>query len=125
PPRVSPRVVSPAVGQGDFGFRVLPSSRDIINPNPLVAPGLTLRQWAYNQSVINSVYAQIPPYFFGYNPYPQVVNFGPVFRYPTTYVPTGFSVNPNLFGNPFAFAGNPLAFYGNPYAIYGTPYLFP
>src|SRR4051812_8628383 len=59
------------------------------NPNYYLTPNLSLRQYDYNTRVIGhalgSAYSSIPPYALGYNPYPQVVNYGPVF--PTQYVP--------------------------------------
>src|SRR5262249_11535587 len=48
------------------------------------------RQWAYQTSVIGRVYSQYPPWAFGYNPYPSVVNYGPVFRYPTYATPYSY-----------------------------------
>jgi hypothetical protein len=50
-----------------------------INPNPMIAPGVSLQQYAFNVKVIGRAYRNIPPYLLGYNPYPQVANFGPVF----------------------------------------------
>jgi hypothetical protein len=51
-----------------------------INPNPVIAPGLTLQQYAYNTAVIGRALSNVPPYALGYNPYPAVVNYGPVYR---------------------------------------------
>jgi hypothetical protein len=50
-----------------------------INPNPIIAPGLTLRQYAYNTSVMGRALSRVPPYALGYNPYPAVVNYGPAY----------------------------------------------
>ena len=58
-----------------------------VNPNPYIAPGLTLRQYAYNTAVLGQAYSTIPPYALGYNPYPQVINYGPVYRTPYAYNP--------------------------------------
>ena len=102
-----------------------------VNPNWLVAPGVTLRQWAYNTSVLGNAYSTVPPYMFGYNPYPSpVVTYGP--SYPalnpywnpyTAY--TGY--NPYLvyatLYNPYLYAAslnNPY----NPYGLYGYNYLY-
>jgi len=43
-----------------------------INPNPYLAPGLTLQQAAYNTAVLGRALRQVPPYAMGYNPYPQI-----------------------------------------------------
>jgi hypothetical protein len=67
--------------------RPYPSSSSYVDPNPLIAPGLRLNQWAYNQSVINGVNSTIPPYLLGYNPYVRSYNFGPTYpMYSTPYV---------------------------------------
>jgi hypothetical protein len=76
-----------------------------INPNFRIAPNLTLSQYAFNTAVLGRAYAQVPPYVFGYNPYPQVQNFGP--SYPT--LSNGY--------NPYAV--NPYGYGGG----YGSPYL--
>ncbi len=50
-----------------------------VNPGYYIAPGLTIAQAAFNTRVAGSAIRSIPPYAFGYNPYPQSVNFGPNF----------------------------------------------
>jgi hypothetical protein len=67
-----------------------------VNPNPLIAPGLTLQQYAYNTKVMGRALATVPPYALGYNPYPPVINYGPAY-----------------------------GAYANPYAAYGNPYFNP
>jgi hypothetical protein len=52
-----------------------------INPSPNIAPGLTLGQAAFNTAVLGRSLSNIPPYLLGYNPYPQLINYGP--SYPT------------------------------------------
>jgi hypothetical protein len=72
-----------------------------------------LRNWAYNTRVIGNTYASIPPWVYGYNPYPPVVNYGPVMPY-TGYYPTYVS--------PYSYGGYMPA-YANPYASgYVNPY---
>ena len=44
-----------------------------VNPNPYIAPGVTLQQYAYNVSTTARAYSNIPPYLLGYNPYPSMV----------------------------------------------------
>src|SRR5262245_35379457 len=38
-----------------------------------------LRNWAFNTAVIGRTYASLPPWLFGYNPYPPI-NYGPVYQ---------------------------------------------
>jgi hypothetical protein len=47
-----------------------------VNPNYLIAPGLTIQQYAYNLSLLGNGYSQIPPYMLGFNPYPQYMMYG-------------------------------------------------
>lgn len=114
-----------------FGYRPYPtpnygalaaSSR--INPNFLLAPGLTISQYAGNIATLGQAYSQIPPYMMGYNPYPQAVNYGPSFPAITPF-------NPYLgagAANPYALstAGVPLggvpaaaSLATSPYSAYG------
>jgi hypothetical protein len=90
-----------------------------INRNWLVAPGLTLRQWAYNTRVIGRAYSNVPPYLLGYNPYtPTMINYG----YPGYYGYNPYSVYSGLY-NPYltgSIYSNPY----NPYGLYGYGYLY-
>src|SRR5436305_61302 len=61
-------------------FYTLPSPALPVNPNYWVAPGLTLNQYAYNLSVLGQALNSFPPWAFGYNPYPVVANYGPVYN---------------------------------------------
>jgi hypothetical protein len=54
-------------------FRPLPNSTAFVNPNWQVAPGLSLRQYAYNQRIIANTISQYPAWAYGYNPYPSPV----------------------------------------------------
>ncbi|MCI0457025.1 MAG: hypothetical protein L0Z62_08605 [Gemmataceae bacterium] len=76
-----------------------------------------LRQWEYNARVAARVYSRFPPYYFGYNPYPQVVNYGPVYRYPV--YPTYPVYTPPYYPT------YPTTFYANPYLETPNPYLNP
>jgi hypothetical protein len=67
-----------------------------------------LRNWAYQTRVIGNAYASVPPWVYGYNPYPPVVNYGPVVPM-TGYYPTPYPtyVSPYTYGgytavNPYA-----------------------
>ena len=92
-----------------------------VNPNYYIAPGLSLNQYAYNLAVLGRAYSYWPPYLLGYNPYPQVVNYGPV--YPTrlytypSYIPSYYS--PYNYYSPYTY--NPTL----QTSLYYNPYLFP
>jgi hypothetical protein len=80
-----------------------------INRNWLVAPGLNIRQATYNTAMWGRAYSYIPPYMLGYNPYPQVVNYGP------NYGPVSpYAYNPYV--NPYANPYTAAAAYSSPYA---------
>jgi hypothetical protein len=77
---------------------LLPNLRIPPNPNFQVAPNLSLTQAAYNTAVIGRAISQVPPWAYGYNPYPQSVNYGPSFpTYAPPYVPP---YTPPLYGSP-------------------------
>jgi hypothetical protein len=91
---------------------VMPNFSSLPNPNFYVAPGLRINQAAYNIRVLGNAYASVPPYVYGYNPYPQVANYGPVYPYNTfNYAPTYPIVRPypvypyNLYGPGFSYYG--------------------
>ncbi len=82
------------------------------NPNPYIAPGVTLQQYAYNVSTMARAYSNIPPYLLGYNPYPSVV--APAYN--PGYAPLPYGNNPGY--SPY----NPtLSTAYNPYTT--SPYL--
>jgi hypothetical protein len=74
-----------------------------INPNPYIAPGLTLNQYAYNTAVMGRALSTIPPYYLGYNPYPQVINYGPLYGGYNPYLTGTLGYNPYLtsYYNPY------------------------
>jgi hypothetical protein len=78
------------------------------------------RQAAYNTAVIGRVYSRIPPYLFGYNPYPQAYNYGPVYPYqPYPYYP----MSP-VYSYPYSYPyASPYTNYVTPYNPYATPYV--
>jgi hypothetical protein len=95
--------------------KVYPSTAGFVNPNYMVAPGLTLNQYAYNLSVLGRVYSQIPPYALGYNPYPPSINYTagysglvPAYSYYMPYSRYGYGLY------------SPV-----PYAAYGGLYNYP
>jgi hypothetical protein len=73
-----------------------------VNPNYYLPNGMTLNQYAYTMATLGRAYSYIPPYTLGYNPYPQVVNYGPVYPVYQPYVPYNYtpyySYNPYLAG---------------------------
>jgi hypothetical protein len=73
-----------------------------------------LRNWAYQTRVIGQTYASLPPWLYGYNPYPPpVYNYGTVVPM-TPYYPTPYPayVSPYSSGYTPALPAVPL----NPYA---------
>jgi hypothetical protein len=86
-----------------------------VNPNPMIAPGLSLGQFSYNTAVIGRTYAQIPPYVLGYNPYPQYVNYGP--SYPSISPYGGYGLGAGYGGGyGLGTGGGYGAYAGSPYA---------
>jgi hypothetical protein len=84
-----------------------------INPNWLVAPGLSLNQAAYNLAVAGQAYSYIPPYLLGYNPYALTTGYG------TTSYLNGYLSSPYMsaYGSTYA---NPYAYlYANSGGING------
>ena len=89
-----------------------------VNPNPYIAPGVKLQQYAYNTAVLGRAYSRIPPYLLGYNPYPTGVNYGPVYN-PQLYQPQGYNYMQPMYGMPGNMPYSPAGYqpyYGaNPY----------
>jgi hypothetical protein len=55
------------------------NSQGLVNPAWRLTPNLSLNQAAYNVRVAGNAAASVPPWLYGYNPYPQAVNYGPVY----------------------------------------------
>ena len=97
---------SSASAQWAYGQRPIYGQMPLpINRNPMIAPGLSLQQYAYNISVLGRAYRTVPPYLLGYNPYPRYMNYGPVYgartftpALYTGYVPTAAPVLPYTTG---------------------------
>jgi hypothetical protein len=79
--------------------------------NYLLPNGMTYQQYINNLILLGNAYSQIPPYVFGYNPYPQAIinNYSPVYSTPFVMNPYYPVVSP--FATPFVSPG----FYTNPY----------
>jgi len=92
PAPVRPNPFVPSVG-AHSAFNLNVAS---VNPNWYVN-GQNLRQLAANTAVIGNAYASIPPWVYGYNPYPSpVINNGAIIP----YSPYGVSTVPGA-GNPY------------------------
>lgn len=82
-------------------WMALPQPAIPINPNYWVGPGLTIRQAAYNQAMMNySMYAYTP--YQWYNPFINQVNFVNPYMNPY-YNPYGSFGYGGIYMNPYAF----------------------
>jgi len=79
-----------------------------VNRNPYINEFLPLQQHAFNTAVLGQALSNIPPYFLGYNPYPQSIYTGPSF--PTYGATLSTMGNPYLGGG---YGGAPMT--ANPY----------
>jgi hypothetical protein len=85
--------------------RVLVNSQSLVNPYYRIAPGLPLNQAAYNIRVLGNAYRHIPPWLYGYNPYPSPIFVtpyaAPVYPYYYTPYPTMLYSYPYSAYNPY------------------------
>jgi plastocyanin len=103
-----------------------------VNPNFRISPTLTLPQAAFNTAMIGRALSQVPPYAFGYSPYPQVANFGPVFPGMNPYGMGSFGyggamMTTGMYGSYYPMGSSMMT---NPYGGYAgmsmtTPYTAP
>lgn len=85
-----------------------------INPNFQVAPGLTISQQAFNIRTLGRAYQTVPPWVYGYNPYPPIyTNYGPIYRSPVYYSPPMYTPYSAPIYTPYYSA--PIAPVYNPY----------
>ena len=114
-------VAAPASAQ----VATLPNSATLVNPAFRVNPNLTLQQAAFNYAVMGRAFAQIPPYLYGYNPYPSAVSvygsaaptYNPYLGYGSlanNYLSTGAGYG---YGDPYSSGG--YSPYGYGYDPYG------
>jgi hypothetical protein len=92
-----------------------PSVQYPFNPNPYIAPGVRLQQFAYNTAVLGKVYSQVPPYLLGYSPYPgggYGQPYNPAAFSPSPYTGYAQPSNPQSYGGGYSGGG----YGGNPYA---------
>jgi hypothetical protein len=101
-PVVNP-FLNPVFGQN----RVMPFMPSLaaqsINRNPYLNEYTTLGQAAYNTAVLGQALSNIPPYLLGYNPYPQIANYGP--SYPSVGAYGGSSLSTMGAYNPYLGGG--------------------
>jgi hypothetical protein len=93
---------APPVRSFNRGFVALPNSTTLVNPAYRIRVGndfIPLNQYAYNVRVLSSAYSTVPPYLYGYNPYPSPVVVTP--WYYSAYSPY---MSP-LYYNPYAYYG--------------------
>lgn len=111
PPPPRPKGTVPSVAQQSNANL----ARAAVNPNYYLPNGMTVSQYAYNVRTLGNAYASIPPWLYGYNPYPQVVNYGPSYSVPTIpyYSPYSIGYNPYAYG-----IGGAGTYYGaSPYRL--------
>jgi len=136
-------IVNPSVGETPpsstiFGGPGLRRPR-IINPvsPPIfrVMPNVGVQQAASNIALLGRAYANVPPYAFGYNPYPNFVPSVPAaVPYYSPYSalaanslysagPAGYPAQASLSTNPYSSTGgyDSGAYYSNPYTSYTDP----
>ena len=65
-------------------FRI-PGTGGTLNPYNYYDPYGYNRQAAFNLALYGRAMSRVPPYALGYNPYPPVVNYGPVLPYAPAY----------------------------------------
>jgi hypothetical protein len=124
-------------------LRVMPNSQSIVNPYFRIAPNLPLNQAAYNISVMGRAYQNVPPWLYGYNPYPSPI-YSPYPPYPYPYTPPyggfyggsslsatlstypyggGYGAAGTLYSNPVGYGGGYGGYgYGYPYYYYQDPF---
>lgn len=100
-------VVGVATSDSQAQIRVMPNSQSLVNPYYRVAPGLPLNQAAYNIRTLGRAYSNVPPWLYGYNPYPPVIvtpYATPVYSYYPNYTYPTMPVLPyNYYGvNPYS-----------------------
>jgi hypothetical protein len=102
-PVVNP-FLNPFLGQN----RVVPFMPSLaaqsINQSPYLTPFMTQNQFAFNTAVLGRALSNVPPYALGYNPYPQLVNYGPSF--PTVSPYGGSTLSTVGASNPYLGGGS-------------------
>jgi hypothetical protein len=103
-------VVPAGPGQAQYrGVRVMPA----FGQASWVTPYVRLNQQAYANTVLGQSLYNVPPWAFGYNPYPRVVNY---YVAPYPYYPPGY------YYGPYPYYGG---YYSAPYTpSYVTPYFY-
>jgi hypothetical protein len=90
-----------------------------INPLYRVAPGVTSQQALFNTFQPLWAASRLPPWMFGYNPYPPPIYYAP----PAPYVPYVPPIYYNPYPNPYLGYSNPYAYSLAAYGATFNPYL--
>jgi hypothetical protein len=86
-----------------------------VNPMYRAAPGMTMQQAMFNQYQALSAAASLPPWMYGYNPYPSpIIATPPVLPY---QVPA-YGAYPSFTPYPYGSAA-----YGTPFGVGVSPYI--
>jgi hypothetical protein len=83
-PVVNP-FLNPSFGQNRVVPFIPPLAAQSVNRNPYLNEYTTLGQAAFNTAVLGQALSNIPPYYLGYNPYPQGLNYGASYPTATPY----------------------------------------
>jgi len=96
------------------------SGFNLVRPNPrfILPNGMPINQFASNVATLGQASSFIPPYMLGYNPYPQVANYGPVIGPTIAPSPYGLSTLPSGAGNPYLGTGYGAGLATDPSAAY-------
>jgi hypothetical protein len=97
----------PASAQFSFGQRPIYGQMPFpINRNPMIAPGLSLQQAAFNTRVLGRAYRSVPPYALGYNPYVRYASYGPAYA-PGVFQPALYSGYTPAYATGYGYSGYP------------------
>jgi hypothetical protein len=118
------------------------SGFNLVRPNPrfILPSGMPINQAAFNIATLGTAASFVPPYALGFNPYPQVANYGPVIGptiapyspalstlgggnpYLSTGYGAGLATDPSGGAYSLSTTGSPAGYspYGYPYYGYGN-----
>src|SRR5438876_696882 len=96
--------------------------RPVYPPAFKVYPDVATQQYAANLALLGRAYSTIPPYAYGYNPYPSAVNYGSLYNNYSLYPQYTVPYNPYLYSNAYLYNSYyPSSVYSYPY-MYGSSY---
>jgi hypothetical protein len=106
-------IFAPALGSPGVG----------VNTNHWLNPYTTLQQQAFNTAIVGSALSTIPPYWLGYNPYPQYATYGYGGSGYGGYSPYGYGGYGSLQSGGYGGSGGYGSLQSGGYGGYGTsPY---